>query len=797
MTRTRFRVWILALALTSGAPHVQAQAVFVDFGSEWRFLRGRAAPSSPSTAWREPVFDDSGWEVGRAGFGYGDGDDTTVLLDMPGHYTSLFLRRSFTVSDPAAVERLVLAVRYDDAFVCYLNGVEAARSGNFESAGDEPSFAATASWNHEAEGIETYDISGSLAQLSQGENVIAIQGVNVNLLSSDFSLDLRLDSGIDEECPMISRCEADWGSGTTTIGWEGEGNYVEIIVLRDGLPLDGSPFPADSTAVVDADAGDFMHEYEVIAVSENSQCPAVICRPQIEAVGFGAEWAYFRGTEPPSAPADAWREPAFDASSWERGVAGFGYGDADDATLLEDMPNEYVSVFVRKTFVAPNTSLVRNAVLEMFYDDGFVAYLNGEEFVRSGLGQEGESVPFDATAAGNHEGNVAERFSVPVELLLEGENVLAIQGHNVGLESSDFSLHPRMLINVCPELSDVRCTRLSDGVVELTWNPLPFDSIEVLRNGEPIVGSPFPGDSGGVIDEEAPARDLTYAVTGFVDGVACGGAFICQISCCDAGGSLREVDINEMGGRVEARLRWEIPPDVVAIDVFRQGVLLETLDASASEFLDSDVEAGGPLGGLRYDVVFRFADGSRCTQCGFASLCIDNFRCRPTSSAPLEIELTWGESVKSWDGIQLLRNGDVIAELPGTVSRFVDDVDTRPVAFYELVPVSDSGPQPGCTLKCSIDLGEAFRRGDTNDDGVMQLTDAIRVFGALFFGVRPPACPDAGDVDDNGALEITDGIQILNVLFLGAGSVSDPGFVRCGYDLTRDSLGECEASDCL
>ncbi|MBI4582979.1 MAG: hypothetical protein HY717_03000, partial [Planctomycetes bacterium] len=55
------------------------------------------------------------------------------------------------------------------------------------------------------------------------------------------------------------------------------------------------------------------------------------------------------------------------------------------------------------------------------------------------------------------------------------------------------------------------------------------------------------------------------------------------------------------------------------------------------------------------------------------------------------------------------------------------------------------------------------------------------------------ACPDAADVDDNGELEITDAIRILTYLFLGDDPPPFPGPRACGGDPTADTLDPCDA----
>lgn len=86
-----------------------------------------------------------------------------------------------------------------------------------------------------------------------------------------------------------------------------------------------------------------------------------------------------------------------------------------------------------------------------------------------------------------------------------------------------------------------------------------------------------------------------------------------------------------------------------------------------------------------------------------------------------------------------------------------------------------------------------FIRGDTDNVGGVQITDAIRVFRYLFLG-ETITCLDAADADDDGRIQINDGIFILNSLFLG-GAVPASPFPFCGEDPTEDSLG-CRASAC-
>jgi len=149
-------------------------------------------------------------------------------------------------------------------------------------------------------------------------------------------------------------------------------------------------------------------------------------------------WRYYVGTsEPPS----EWRSLSFNDSGWSQGTGGFGYGDNDDNTIIQQV----VSVFIRSKFNVPDTALIAKALLSMDYDDAFVAYLNNVEIGRAGIS--GTNPVYDQVGV-DHEaklyaGGKPESFEIDKaklkSCLVPGENVLAIQIHNSSTTSSDLS----------------------------------------------------------------------------------------------------------------------------------------------------------------------------------------------------------------------------------------------------------------------------------------------------------------------------------------------------------------------
>ena len=182
------------------------------------------------------------------------------------------------------------------------------------------------------------------------------------------------------------------------------------------------------------------HDYLLIFASGKDQRSAVAAWETI--IDHGDVWKYAPGSA--EIPAD-WNALAFEDSAWARGPSGLGYGDGDDATEIATT----ISVFARRTFYLDSLDNITAALLHIDYDDGFVAYLNGVEIARANLGSGLQRPAWDLAASTGREaklysGGEPERYIVedPLQLLREGQNLLAIEVHNVSPTSSDLSLIP-------------------------------------------------------------------------------------------------------------------------------------------------------------------------------------------------------------------------------------------------------------------------------------------------------------------------------------------------------------------
>ena len=143
------------------------------------------------------------WRVGAAGFGYGDDDDQTLLRDMRGNYRSVYIRRPYEIpADAPEGSELTIGIRYDDAFILYLDGKEVQRKG-VEGSGATISSVT----HHEAEVWEYFKLGP--AEAGQ-KGVIAIEGHNQSINSSDFTLRPRIDYRANGRLHPVIREGAKW-----------------------------------------------------------------------------------------------------------------------------------------------------------------------------------------------------------------------------------------------------------------------------------------------------------------------------------------------------------------------------------------------------------------------------------------------------------------------------------------------------------------------------------------------------------------------------------------------------------
>jgi len=172
------------------ASSVTAQFTFIPRSApDWRYLDNG---SDQGTAWTQPSFDDASWPLGTAEFGYGDGDEATVVSFGPdpfNRFVTTYFRKHFWVTNSAQWTNLIVRLLRDDGAVVYLNGTEVMRH-NMPAGAINYQTLATATVNAPEEATFFEQLIPAL--LVNGQNTIAVEIHQVNVSSSDISFNLEL-----------------------------------------------------------------------------------------------------------------------------------------------------------------------------------------------------------------------------------------------------------------------------------------------------------------------------------------------------------------------------------------------------------------------------------------------------------------------------------------------------------------------------------------------------------------------------------------------------------------------------
>ena len=224
----------------------------------------------------------------------------------------------------------------------------------------------------------------------------------------------------------------------------------------------------------------------------------------------------FRYVIPDENTESNWINPEFDDSAWNIGASGFGYDDSDDNTIV---PAGTISIYLRKSFSINDINEITNLILDIDYDDGFVAYINGVEVARANIN--GTPPAYNTTTEIDHEaqmysGGAPDRFSVEnhQDLLINGNNTLAIQIHNISDTSSDMT--------IIPFLSAVYNSESNEGIdppdiLELVEESFLHTDFKLSSSGEDVY---LYDSSGNIVDSisfEGLPSNISYGISSLSD----------------------------------------------------------------------------------------------------------------------------------------------------------------------------------------------------------------------------------------------------------------------------------------
>lgn len=355
--------------------------------------------------WYATNFDDSaakGWQTGVGPFGFGSFQGVPAITygvntqtQMQYVTPTMYLRKSFNVSpaDAARTDPLELVVDFNDGFILYVNGVEAARRWagppNQFHYHDQPAYDPDLN-NADADDDRTsttVNLGAANTRLVAGNNVIAVHALNISSVSSQFLF-----------------------SGTLRIGG-------------------ASP----TTLINSTDP----HQYLIGTVEPSGGLydPAFLSAGRL------------------SVP---WAKTSYVDTHWTQATGPIGQGTSPLGTTIGGAVGVTPSLYTRIVFNASAAQAADTAPLRLLvdYDDSFVAYLNGVEVARANLQTPNTFVPRTAVANGTRSfGSTSTITLDPAnKLLVPGANVLAIQAHNVSIVDTDLAIKADLQTNASVSL---------------------------------------------------------------------------------------------------------------------------------------------------------------------------------------------------------------------------------------------------------------------------------------------------------------------------------------------------------
>ena len=410
-----------------------------------------------------------------------------------------------------------------------------------------------------------------------------------------------------------------------------------------------------------------------------------------------------------------WIAPGFDDSGWISGNTGVGhetrsgYEELINTDIRELTHQVNPTCYLRIEFVVENPEEFGILTLRMKYDDGFIAYLNGERVSASRAPADPQ---WNSSSQGSNSDTravVFENFDISesLDLLRAGRNVLAIHGMNISDGSSDFLILPEVtaaMIDdsgvVLNEPAVIRARTLANGA----WSALEelhFYLDTPLRITE-LMYHPAPPPEGSAWSE----GDFE-----FLELVNTGSSALELAGMSIAGG----VRFDFSSGAVERLASGEVL------------VLVRNLQAFATRYDVARILVAGEYDG-------RLANDTEPLRL-----------VGPLGERILDFEYTdaWHPETDG-EGRSL-----VISDALGDRGSWND-----PESW---IPSPESLGSPGVyAIDLPPDAGGLQVSGDTNQDGRVDISDAVALLRYLFAGIPAILPCDDGAVRDDGNIALLD-----------------------------------------
>ncbi len=180
----------------------------------------------------------------------------------------------------------------------------------------------------------------------------------------------------------------------------------------------------------------------------------------------------------------AWKETNFDDSSWSNGLAVLGFDTSPGVASLintvlplTNLSGSIISYYFRARFNITNNLEGVTLLASNYLDDGAVYYLNGVEFHRQAMpaGIINHRTLATTTSGGFSEGTFFT-MPVPPSLVVTGENVMAVEVHQVNASSTDIAFGMALQMTAA-EVGPAAIRTPPSGQLKLVGDAVSFEAV--------------------------------------------------------------------------------------------------------------------------------------------------------------------------------------------------------------------------------------------------------------------------------------------------------------------------------
>lgn len=251
---------------------------------------------------------------------------------------------------------------------------------------------------------------------------------------------------------ITARSVALWATAT-----DADGSVAQVQFYR-GTTLVGTDTTGSPYSVVASNLPAGTHVLTAVATdnaglaSTSAPVTVRVVLPPANLVPFGASWRYLdTGVDAGGAGVfGSWTDFVYDDSGWSNGIAEFGYGDADESTLVRfgpDANNKYITTYFRRLFTVGDPNGISSLGLRLRVDDGVVVYLNNQVLVSYNM-PAGPGFQTLASAGAEDDPVIGTNITVDgLGVFLLNENILAVEVHQSATNSSDMSFDLELTAN--------------------------------------------------------------------------------------------------------------------------------------------------------------------------------------------------------------------------------------------------------------------------------------------------------------------------------------------------------------